>query len=100
MNVLPCEVLNQSLGALFTCALVNGYTRVRTPFLYPDGDVIDVFVSEEDGVFTVTDLGETLRWLKMQSISGVRRSPRQQKLIEDVALTHGFEVFRGMLVAR
>jgi hypothetical protein len=100
MNVAPCELITQGLGALFTCALVNGYTRVRTPFLYPDGDVIDLFVSEHDGLFTITDLGETLRWLKMQSISGVRRSPRQQKLIEDVALTHGLEVFRGMLVAR
>jgi hypothetical protein len=100
MNVVPCEVIAQGLGALFTCAFVNGYTRVRTPFLYPDGDVIDLFISEQNGVFTVTDLGETLRWLKMQSISGVKRSPRQQRLIEDVSQTHGLEVFRGMLVAR
>jgi hypothetical protein len=100
MNIGPCEVITQSLGALFTCALVNGYTRVRTPFLYPDGDVIDIFISDQNGLLTVTDLGETLRWLKMQTISGVRRSKRQQKLIEDVALTHGLEVFRGMLVAR
>lgn len=99
MNIAPCEVIAQGLGALFTCALVNGYTRIRTPFLYPDGDVIDLFVSDQDGVLTVTDLGETLRWLKMQSLS-TRRSPRQQKLIEDVALNHGLEVFRGMLLAR
>src|ERR1700754_464873 len=99
MNVAPCEIINQSLGELFSCAIVNGYTRVRTPFLYPDGDVIDLFVQEQNGVFTVTDLGETLRWLKMQSLSG-KRSPRQQKLIEDVILNHGLELFRGMLVAR
>lgn len=99
MNVAPCEIIGQSLGELFSCAIVNGYTRVRTPFLYPDGDVIDLFVQEQHGVFTVTDLGETLRWLKMQSLSA-KRSPRQQKLIEDVTLNHGLELFRGMLVAR
>jgi hypothetical protein len=99
MNVLACDALNQNLGPLFSCALVNGYTRIRTPFLYPDGDVIDVFVSDRDGEFTVTDLGETLRWLKMQTLAP-RRSPRQQKLIADVASTHNLEVFRGMLVAR
>ena len=99
MNTSPCDVIRYELGALFSCSTVNGYTRVRTPFLYPDGDVIDVFLSEQDGVITVTDLGETLRWLRMQSLSP-RRSPRQNKLIEDVCLNHGLELFRGMLSAR
>jgi hypothetical protein len=30
----------------------------------------------------------------------VRRTPRQRKLIEDVCLTHGVELFKGMLMAR
>lgn len=76
-----------------------GYTRIRTPFLYPDGDVIDLFLQDRNGAITITDLGETLRWLRAQSLS-VRRSPRQAKLIEDVCLTHGLELFRGMLLAR
>lgn len=95
----PCEILGQSLGALFTCSQVNGFTRVRTPFLYPDGDVIDLFVQEQNGSVTITDLGETMRWLRSQSISP-RRSPKQTKLIEDVCLNHGLEFFRGMLLAR
>jgi hypothetical protein len=99
MNVSPCEIINRSLGTLFSCAEMNGYTRVRTPFLYPDGDVIDLFISERQGVITIGDLGETLRWLRMQSLSP-KRSPRQQKLIEDVCLNHGLEFFRGMLVSR
>ena len=48
---------------------------------------------------TLTDLGESLRWLRMQTPSS-KRSPRQRKLIEDVCLTHGVELFKGMLVAR
>src|SRR5258708_2184560 len=99
MNIAPCDIITQGLGELFSCALVNGYTRVRTPFLYPDGDIIDLFISEQNGVFTITDLGESLRWLRMQN-TAPRRSPKQQKLIEDVTLNHGLELFRGMLVAR
>jgi hypothetical protein len=56
---------------------MDGYTRIRTPFLYPDGDVIDVFFRGGEDVATVSDLGETLRWLKMQSLSP-RRSQRNR----------------------
>lgn len=99
MSASPCDAIAESLGALFTCGEVNGYTRVRTPFLYPDGDVIDLFISDKAGAVTITDFGETLRWLRMQSLSP-RRSARQQKLVEDVCLNHGLELYRGMLMAR
>lgn len=99
MNATSCEVLGQSLGELFTCSEVNGYTRIRTPFLYPDGDVIDLFVQAHNDGATITDLGETTRWLRTQSVSP-RRSAKQTKLIEDVCLNHGLEFFRGMLLAR
>src|SRR5438093_322048 len=77
-----CELIQQSIGELFTCSQVNEYTRVRTPFLYPDGDVIDLFVKSSGGVTTLTDLGESLRWLRMQSIAP-RRSTKQQRLVQD-----------------
>lgn len=99
MNGSPCDDIIRDLGSLFICSQVNGYTRVRTPFLYPDGDVIDLFLKEQSGVMTVSDLGETLRWLRAQRISS-RRSPKQQKLIEDVCLNHSLEFYRGMLMAR
>jgi hypothetical protein len=99
MSTSLCDIIGQNLGALFTCSQINGYTRVRTPFLYPDGDVIDVFLKEQNGVITVSDLGETLRWLRMQSLAP-RRSPKQNKLIEDVRQNHGLELYRGMLLAR
>jgi hypothetical protein len=99
MKQSPCEIITHTLGALFTCSKVKNYIRIRTPFLYPDGDVIDLFYLEQDGVSTVTDFGETLRWLKMQSLS-IKRSPRQLKLIEDICMNHGIEFYKGMLSAR
>ena len=99
MSHALCETLTKNLGALFSCVDVNGFTRIRTPFLYPDGDVIDLFVQNLNGAMTITDLGETLRWLRSQSIAP-RRTPKQTKLIEDVCLNHGLEFYKGMLLAR
>ncbi len=42
----------------------EGVIRVETPFTYPDGDQIDVFIKEKDDLFVVTDFGSTLQWLQ------------------------------------
>lgn len=95
-----CDDIAKEMGERFTCEPRGDYIRIRTPFLYPDGDVIDLFISTRNSdVPTVTDLGESLRWLKMQT-PAARRSPKQRQLIADVCLTHGVELFKGMLTAR
>ena len=94
-----CGQLNAAATTLFTCSRQGQYTRVRTPYLYPDGDNIDLFYRTIGDTLTVTDLGETTRWLRMQSMAP-KRSPKQGALIEDACLTHGVEFYKGMLVAR
>lgn len=94
-----CRVLSSYFSALFICEKMGDYYRIRTPFLYPDGDNIDLYCKHEEDQIVVSDLGETVRWLRMQTVS-LRRSPRQTALIEDACLTHGVEFFRGMLQAR
>lgn len=100
MNPSPCDRLTASLSQLFVCSQQGEFQRIRTPFLYPDGDNIDLFCKDNgaDGIL-LTDLGETSRWLKMQTVSA-RKTVKQKALIQDVALNHGVEVFRGMLQAR
>ena len=100
MNPTPCDHIAENIGELFDCSPLGGYTRIRTPYLYPDGDVIDLFLSQIDGgSSTLTDLGETLGWLRTQTVSE-RKTDRQRHLIEDVCLTHGVELYRGMLMLR
>lgn len=94
-----CKSLQADLGELFTCTEQGAYQRIRTPYLYPDGGNIDLFCRTCEGVMTITDLAETSRWLRMQSVS-LRRSPKQRQLIADICLTHGVEFYRGMLQAR
>jgi len=94
-----CEQFTDGLSALFTCSEYGDYQRVRTPYLYPDGDNIDLFCKIQGDVIVVSDLGETTRWLRMQTVSP-RRSPKQNLLIEDACQTHGVEFYKGMLLAR
>lgn len=100
MMLSPCSTLGRELPALFACSdHGEGRTRIRTPFLYPDGDVIDLFYFEQAGQITLTDYGETMRWLRMQT-PALHRSPKQRHLIQDVCSTLGVEFFKGMLVLR
>jgi len=94
-----CEDLERGLGALFVCAPHGDFQRIRTPYLYPDGDNIDLFCKVDTDLITVSDLGETNRWLRMQTLSA-RRSPKQNALIADACLVHGVEFYKGMLLAR
>jgi hypothetical protein len=99
MSAHVCSILAGQLSEMFVCKEQGELVRVRTPFMYPDGGIIDVYVRRHDGGYSVSDLGETLGWLRMNSLSA-KRSPKQNRLIEDACLTLGLELFRGQLFAR
>lgn len=100
MNLINiCEQFHGGLGELFICSEHGEYHRIRTPYLYPDGDNIDIFCKQQGDLVLVSDLGETTRWLRMQTVSP-RRSPKQKAMIEDACQTHGVEFYKGILMAR
>ena len=95
-----CASIATTLPPLFACSPApEEGVRVRTPMLYPDGGVVDVFVLERGFSYTITDFGEALAWLGLQSDSRYRL-PRQQALIDDVCQTLRIELFHGQLVLR
>jgi hypothetical protein len=97
MTSAPCQQIADTIGQLYTCSEVNGFVRIRTPYLYPDGDVIDLFFKPETQ--TLTDLGETLRWLDLQTF---RQSlaKKQEWFLQDIQVTYGIELYDGMLLVR
>ena len=99
-SIEVCAFLGRSLSPLFECspAPMEG-VRVRTPMMFPDGGIVDVFVLERSDGFTVTDFGDALGWLHMQSVSR-GRTRRQELLIEDVCQTLNVQLFRGQLILR
>ena len=94
-----CAAIRNEIGGMFACEEYGEYHRIRTPYLYPDGDAIELFCKSEDGAFIVTDLAETTGWLRMQSQSE-HRSPKQTQFILDASETLNVEFLRGMLQAR
>ena len=95
-----CAAVGRSLPPLFTCSPApHEGVRVRTPLLYPDGGVVDVFVLERGSSYTVTDFGDALGWLWLQSTSR-QRSRRQEILVQDVCQTLRIELFQDQLALR
>ena len=94
-----CRAIQDKIGGLFICSQQGDYYQVRTPYLYPDGDNIDLYCEVAGDLVTVTDLAETTGWLRMQS-PATQRSPNQSRLISGACITHGVEFYRGMLQAR
>ena len=98
-NGTICSEIQAAFGSQFACSKQGAYERIRTPYLYPDGDHINLFCKTSGDAVTVTDLAETTSWLWMQS-TALRRSAKQNQLIKDTCDTHGVEFSRGMLQAR
>ena len=94
-----CETIQRGMGSLFECAAFEGYYRIRTPYLYPDGDTIDLYCIPRDDIITVTDLADATGWLWMQT-AALRRTARQNRLIQETCRTHNIEFYRGTLQAR
>ena len=84
----------------FTCSSApRGNLRVETPLLYPDGGIVDVFVVEREGAWSVTDFGEAWGWLEMKA-GGGSPSPKQARMIEDRCRTLGVTNHDGCLELR
>lgn len=92
-----CASISPSLPALFQCeAAPREGVRVRTPLLFPDGGIVDVFVVAKKNGYVVTDYGDALGWLGQHSVSN-RLSKNQQSMVKDVCQTLRLELTQGQL---
>lgn len=95
-----CATIGKTLPSRFECSPApQEGVRVRTPLVYPDGDIVDVFVLERGNGYIVTDFGDTLGWLRVQSVNA-QLSPQQNLMIKEICHTLGIEFHSGQLVLR
>jgi hypothetical protein len=103
MGTVPCKLIVDQIGQLFKCDPMTisseSYVKIRTPYTYPDGDVIELFYRDSPTGPLLTDFGETLRWLNGQTVSE-RRTKRHGELIADVCETHQVVLSKGHLSIR
>lgn len=95
-----CASLRADLSSLFDCQpRSRGDVRVRTPFVLPDRDLVDIYVIEEDQRFVVTDFGLAMSWLRMHTATG-KLTPSTRLLIDDLLQTLTVTLSRGQLEIR
>lgn len=95
-----CAIIGKKLPSRFECSLApQEGVRVRTPLMYPDGGIVDVFVLKRDNGYIVTDFGDALGWLRMQSVN-VQPSLQQNLMIKEICQSLGIEFHSGQLVLR
>ncbi|MDJ0579029.1 DUF1828 domain-containing protein [Crocosphaera sp.] len=95
MNTTCLKIRNQ-VGNLFSCSMFDGFVKISTPFLYADGDIIDIFYKEIEGGFILTDFGETLSNLESSTSLGII-SNKQEKIIKQICINHNLE-FNGEII--
>lgn len=87
--------LRQGLDSLFECRAVDGRVVVVTSFEYPDGDLMEFYVIEEEpGTLVVTDFAETVATLAAYRFD-IESTPKRRKLFESVLRGHGAHYVRG-----
>lgn len=97
-------IIQQSLASLFQCAQIphSGLLRIRTPFQYPDGSVVDIFVEprpDAEGEYAVSDMGDAWLFLSIHTPEG-EPSPLQIRLADEIRSTIGVEEEHGLLKAK
>ena len=83
----PCELIARHMGKLYKCLSIDGYIAIQTPFVFPDGDIIELYYKDTAKGGVLTDLGETLRWLSGQT-PAEKRTKKHLQLIHDTCSTH------------
>ncbi|OGO50626.1 MAG: hypothetical protein A2148_00700 [Chloroflexi bacterium RBG_16_68_14] len=99
---LSCAEITQRYVATLTegfqCQTLESRIRITTPYLYPDNDLIDVYIEElSPARIRVTDLGETLRHLQIQGFD-ISGTPKRRYMVDTIAAGTGVEAVRGELV--
>lgn len=87
----------KSLKEGFSCFRGGERLRIITPYLYPDNDLIEIFLEElpPDQV-RATDLAETVRHLHARGFD-VFESPKRRFMVETIASRVGVNFVNGQL---
>lgn len=74
----------------------NGSITIETPFVFPNGDLLDLAVEQTPDGFVVSDLGETWGWLfRTSGIDDL--TPDCRKRIREIENGTGVRFQRGTL---
>lgn len=93
-----CYRLSSQLEGAFNCEIMGEYVLIRTPFIFPDGDAVDLYWQNSPDGQVVSDLGETYGWLFVNG-SSESLTAKQNRAYDDACSTYGVKRRAGVLWA-
>jgi len=92
------EYIDRSANSMFRCEQQDSLLSVTTPFTYPDGDDIELFLENRNNTLILSDMGETLRYLDTYMLD-VTSTSKRKSIINDVVKSHNLLFERGEIFA-
>ena len=89
--------IRDGIAGLYDCEDdPNGSITIETPFIFPNGDLLDLSIEQTADGFVVSDLGETCGWLFRVSGIDNLTSARREK-IHEIENGTGVQFWHGAL---
>ena len=97
-----CESLRLHLPPEYECEPRFGMSdaRVRTSFIFPDGEVLDVFVNEVNSKLVLSDYGVTQSWMLIWAQNPDATESDASHLLDTFAPIFGIEAKDGQLTVQ
>lgn len=93
------EYINNSVSSLFKCNQTTGnFLSITTPFSYPDGDEIELFIEFRNNYFILSDMGETLRYLDTYLLE-VTSTQKRRGIVNDLIKSNNLLFDKGKVYA-
>jgi|SRR5690625_1071729 len=92
------EYINKASTDIFTCNIEGDYLRINTPFYYPDGDLIELFIQKNGENIILSDLSETYRFLNTYAID-ISNSHKRTEILDSVTNNYNIRLNNGTLYA-
>jgi hypothetical protein len=93
MEMVNTTRIQEQMGAMFTFSEEPDCTRISTPFLYPDGEVIDLYLTHDGR--RLSDEGRSRDYTRTHLIQEAYIN--QRKLLADLGMTYGIHYERSVL---
>lgn len=89
--------VREGIAGLYDCEDdQNGSITIETPFIFPNGDLLDLSVEQTSDGFVVSDLGETCGWLfRTSGIDNL--TPARREKIREIENGAGVQFWHGTL---
>lgn len=92
------EYIKESVASLFKCSENSDFIALTTPFFYPDGDEIELYIQFREDSLVLSDMGETLRYLDTY-LFDVFGTKKRRNIVYEIIRSNNVRLSKGIIYA-